>query len=226
MLIGELSRRTGASERLLRYYERMELIHPERRANGYRDYDDRTVQTVRRIRALLAVGLPTRLIRQILPCSVGEATLSGSLPNMIAARGSDPPARPDRCPATSRNLDVVPSGGGECVGASDREAAVDTAGTGAHRIVPVLSEPDGAGEYATAPFWVRSRPGHPRKRPAGRRSVSAAEPRYLGVPEKPVEQGECGVTATTTCGCGCAGFRPFAVGGVGSQLSSAAIRRR
>ncbi|MEU8781789.1 MerR family DNA-binding transcriptional regulator [Streptomyces sp. NPDC048637] len=37
MLIGELSRRAGVSERLLRYYERMELIHSERRANGYRE---------------------------------------------------------------------------------------------------------------------------------------------------------------------------------------------
>lgn len=75
MLIGELSRHTGASERLLRYYERMELIHAERRANGYREYDDQTVETVRRIRALLAAGLPTRIIRQILPCTVDEARL-------------------------------------------------------------------------------------------------------------------------------------------------------
>ncbi|MEW1658685.1 MerR family transcriptional regulator [Streptomyces sp. NPDC093707] len=75
MLIGELSRRTGVSERLLRYYERMGLIHSERRANGYRDYDEGTVETVRRIRALLAAGLPTRVIRQVLPCAFDEATL-------------------------------------------------------------------------------------------------------------------------------------------------------
>ncbi|MGK5627477.1 MerR family transcriptional regulator [Streptomyces sp. URMC 123] len=75
MLIGELSRRVGVSERLLRYYERMELIQSERRANGYREYDDRTVETVRRVRALLAAGLPTRVIRQILPCTFDEARL-------------------------------------------------------------------------------------------------------------------------------------------------------
>ncbi|WP_342593472.1 MerR family transcriptional regulator [Streptomyces inhibens] len=44
----------------------MELIHSARRANGYREYDDQTVETVRRIRALLAAGLPTRIIRQVL----------------------------------------------------------------------------------------------------------------------------------------------------------------
>lgn len=75
MLIGELAHRTGVSERLLRYYERTELIHADRRANGYREYDDRTVETVRRVRALLAVGLPTRIIRQILPCTDDAATL-------------------------------------------------------------------------------------------------------------------------------------------------------
>lgn len=75
MLIGELSRRTGVSERLLRYYERTELIHAERRANGYREYDEQAVETVRRVRALLAVGLPTRIIRQVLPCTHDTATL-------------------------------------------------------------------------------------------------------------------------------------------------------
>ncbi|QBJ89088.1 MerR family transcriptional regulator [Streptomyces seoulensis] len=75
MLIGELARRSGVSERLLRHYERVELIHSERRANGYREYDDPTVETVRRVRVLLAAGLPTRIIRQILPCTTDEAAL-------------------------------------------------------------------------------------------------------------------------------------------------------
>lgn len=75
MLIGELSRQTGVSERLLRYYERKELIQAERRANGYREYDEQTVETVRRVRALLAVGLPTRIIRRVLPCMHDPATL-------------------------------------------------------------------------------------------------------------------------------------------------------
>jgi DNA-binding transcriptional MerR regulator len=75
VLIGELSRRTGVSERLLRYYERRELIHADRRANGYREYDDQTVETVRCVRALLAVGLPTRVIRQLLPCTYDATTL-------------------------------------------------------------------------------------------------------------------------------------------------------
>jgi DNA-binding transcriptional MerR regulator len=75
VLIGELSRRTGVSERLLRYYERQGLIGSQRRANGYRDYDDGTVATVARIRSFLAAGLPTRIIRQVLPCAAGTSEL-------------------------------------------------------------------------------------------------------------------------------------------------------
>ncbi|PXX63202.1 MerR family transcriptional regulator [Nocardia tenerifensis] len=75
MLIGELADRTGVSERLLRYYERAGLLSAERRGNGYREYDDEAVQRVARIRALLAVGLPTRVIGQLLPCTRADGAL-------------------------------------------------------------------------------------------------------------------------------------------------------
>lgn len=75
MLIGELAERTGTSEWLLRYYERAGLLHPERLPNGYRDYAASDPATVRRIRALLAAGLPSRVIRRILHCTTGTATV-------------------------------------------------------------------------------------------------------------------------------------------------------
>ncbi|WP_214410219.1 MerR family transcriptional regulator [Sphaerisporangium fuscum] len=68
MRIGELSRRTGVHERLLRYYEEQALLHPERRPSGYREYSDGDIDTVRRIRSLLAAGLTTSTIATILPC--------------------------------------------------------------------------------------------------------------------------------------------------------------
>jgi DNA-binding transcriptional MerR regulator len=68
MRIGELSRATGASPRALRYYEQQGLLTSERRANGYRDYGPEAPGTVLRIRALLAAGLPTEAIRDLLPC--------------------------------------------------------------------------------------------------------------------------------------------------------------
>ncbi|SEG81308.1 DNA-binding transcriptional regulator, MerR family [Thermomonospora echinospora] len=69
MLIGELSRRTGVSPRLLRYYEEQGLLAAGRGPNGYRHYDDDSVITVRKIRVLLDAGLSTEVIRSVLPCT-------------------------------------------------------------------------------------------------------------------------------------------------------------
>lgn len=68
ILIGQLSGRTETSRRLLRYYEEQGLIVSTRVANGYREYDEATVDRVLQIRGLLDAGLPTRIIKQLLPC--------------------------------------------------------------------------------------------------------------------------------------------------------------
>ncbi|MFV2178249.1 MerR family transcriptional regulator [Actinomadura sp. LOL_016] len=68
MRIGEMVRRTGVSERLLRYYEEQGLLAPARLPSGYRDYEEADVATVRSIRTLLAAGLSTSTITRVLPC--------------------------------------------------------------------------------------------------------------------------------------------------------------
>jgi len=68
MRMKEMVRRTRVHERLLRYYEQQGLLAPERLPSGYRVYDESDVETVHRIRCLLAAGLPTALIAQVLPC--------------------------------------------------------------------------------------------------------------------------------------------------------------
>ncbi len=70
MWIGELSRRTGVAQRLLRYYEAQGLLSPCRTDSGYREYDEADVVTVARVRTLLAAGLPTATIAEMLPCLV------------------------------------------------------------------------------------------------------------------------------------------------------------
>lgn len=67
MRIGELSRRTAVPARMLRYYEEQGLLSPARDASGYRGYADTDVGKVRQIRGLLDSGLPTEIIRRILP---------------------------------------------------------------------------------------------------------------------------------------------------------------
>ncbi|MFI9051564.1 MerR family transcriptional regulator [Streptomyces sp. NPDC053427] len=68
MHMKEMVRRTGVHERLLRYYEQQGLLAPQRLPSGYRVYREPDVDTVRRIRCLLAAGLPTAVIAQVLPC--------------------------------------------------------------------------------------------------------------------------------------------------------------
>lgn len=80
MKIGELSRLTGASVRALRYYEEEGLIRPGRRGNGYRDFDHGAVEAVKQIRGLIDAGLPTRIIRDILPYLDGPADLMPQVP--------------------------------------------------------------------------------------------------------------------------------------------------
>ncbi|MEV6276283.1 MerR family transcriptional regulator [Nocardia sp. NPDC051832] len=84
MRIGELSHRTGVSHRLLRYYEEQGLLSTTRTPGGFRTYAPEAPTVVQQIRALLAAGLPTRVIRDILPCAHGPAPDLESHPDMLA----------------------------------------------------------------------------------------------------------------------------------------------
>lgn len=68
MRIGELARRTGVSERSLRYYEQQGLLASERTAGGQREYPERAVDRVVHIQELYAAGLHSRTISSLLPC--------------------------------------------------------------------------------------------------------------------------------------------------------------
>jgi DNA-binding transcriptional MerR regulator len=66
--IGELARRTGVSERSLRYYEQQGLLTAGRTEGGHRSYDESAVDRVCRIQVLLAAGLSSATIAGLLPC--------------------------------------------------------------------------------------------------------------------------------------------------------------
>lgn len=72
MKIGELSRETGVAVRLLRYYEAQGLLASHRSEGGHRHYGPEAAADVARIRALLAAGLPTRVINELMPCFAGS----------------------------------------------------------------------------------------------------------------------------------------------------------
>lgn len=68
MRIGELARRTGVSERSLRYYEQQGLLPAGRTPGGQRDYPEQAVDRVIRIQELFAAGLHSKRIARLLPC--------------------------------------------------------------------------------------------------------------------------------------------------------------
>ncbi|MFI6816727.1 MerR family transcriptional regulator [Nonomuraea sp. NPDC050328] len=88
MRIGDLAHATGVNRRLLRYYEEQGLLGPVRLSNGYREYGEADIATVRHIRALLAAGVSTAVIARVLHCLRKEDVL---------------PA-PARCPAFIEDL--------------------------------------------------------------------------------------------------------------------------
>jgi DNA-binding transcriptional MerR regulator len=83
--IGELSQKSGASPRMLRYYEQQGLLSPIRADNGYRRYCPEAVTTVAQIRGLLDAGLPTDTIRRILPCAHGSEPTIEPCPDILDA---------------------------------------------------------------------------------------------------------------------------------------------
>lgn len=72
MRIGELSKRTGVSVRMLRYYEGEGLLSPDRTGAGYRRYGPIDEATVHQIRVLGAAGMTLPIIRDFLPCALQE----------------------------------------------------------------------------------------------------------------------------------------------------------
>jgi DNA-binding transcriptional MerR regulator len=69
MLIGELSARSGVSQRSLRHYEKTGLLTARREDNGYRTYDEGAVARASAIQALFGMGFARDTVRTVLSCA-------------------------------------------------------------------------------------------------------------------------------------------------------------
>lgn len=67
MRIGQLAAATGVSTDTLRFYETLNLIASTRRGNGYRVYDEATVEVVNYIRTAQRLGFTLREIAIEMP---------------------------------------------------------------------------------------------------------------------------------------------------------------
>ncbi|MCI2959069.1 MerR family transcriptional regulator [Agromyces atrinae] len=79
MRIGEVAARSGASIRSIRYYEECGLLDPVRSGSGQRHYDESSVERVVIIKQLLAAGLGTTAVADVLPCLAEPATQTSSV---------------------------------------------------------------------------------------------------------------------------------------------------
>ena len=68
MKIGELSKLSQISIRMLRYYEEAGLLSPKRTVSGYRQFEIEDIDRVKLIHKLNNAGLTLKVIRRILPC--------------------------------------------------------------------------------------------------------------------------------------------------------------
>lgn len=129
MRIGELSEQTNTPRRLLRYYEEQGLIAAERCQNGYRSYDERFVDRVLQIRGLLDAGLPTRIIKQILPCLDKPRIIhfQDATPEMLHTLSDEHDRMTERIECLTRNRDAL---------AEYLEAVTDTKAVQADRLAP------------------------------------------------------------------------------------------
>lgn len=133
MLIGELSARSGASARSLRHYEVLGLLHAERGSNGYRSYDDGSVELVRTIRLMFEMGLSRSLVREVLPCAMGSheevdrVALRGTIEGLrdrLAAQIADLSRTHDAIDAFLTSPESDPAGGGFVAGVTELTAEV------------------------------------------------------------------------------------------------------
>lgn len=94
MKINEVEALVGITKKNIRFYESEGLLTPQRNsANGYRDYGEADIDTLRRIKLLRKLGIPLEEIRQMLSgtYTVGDGmrrhliTLSRERENLDAA---------------------------------------------------------------------------------------------------------------------------------------------
>ncbi|SDZ88150.1 MerR family transcriptional regulator [Microbulbifer marinus] len=66
MNISQAAQRSGLTAKALRYYESIDLLAPGRADNGYRDYSERDLETLRFIQRARATGFSIDEVRDLL----------------------------------------------------------------------------------------------------------------------------------------------------------------
>lgn len=90
MNIGQASKASGVSQRMIRHYEGIGLIPKAvRRDSGYRDYDDSDVHTLRFIRRARDLGFPVAEIGKLLALWQDRSRASADVKALATARAEE-----------------------------------------------------------------------------------------------------------------------------------------
>ena len=90
MNIGAASKASGVSQRMIRHYEKIELIPaPLRRDSGYRDYADADVHRLQFIANARDLGFPIEDIRDLLGLWSNSQRASAEVKALVMARAEE-----------------------------------------------------------------------------------------------------------------------------------------
>jgi Cu(I)-responsive transcriptional regulator len=90
MKIGDASAASGVSQRMIRHYEKIGLMpKAARRDSGYRDYDERDVNTLRFIRRARDLGFPIEEIGRLLALWQDRGRASSDVKALALARAAE-----------------------------------------------------------------------------------------------------------------------------------------
>ena len=106
MKIGEASKRSGVSQRMIRHYEGLGLIpKAARRDSGYRDYDDKDVHTLQFIRRARDLGFPIEEIGKLLALWQDRGRASADVNALASASAEELKRKEKEIQAMRRSLE-------------------------------------------------------------------------------------------------------------------------
>ena len=106
MKIGQASTASGVSERMIRHYEKIGLMpKAARRDSGYRDYDERDVNTLLFIRRARDLGFPIEEIGKLLALWQDRGRASADVKALALARAAELKRKAKELDAMRRSLE-------------------------------------------------------------------------------------------------------------------------
>lgn len=105
MNIGQASSASGVSQRMIRHYEKLELIPPPpRRESGYRDYSDADVHRLQFIANARDLGFPIEDIRSLLSLWSDRSRSSAEVKTLALTRAAELRTKVEALEAMRRTL--------------------------------------------------------------------------------------------------------------------------